>query len=149
MKRITIFWIALVVVNLLQHLPSVAIGEELVIIVNKANPVSALSAGDITKIYKADKQFWDNGEKILLLMREPGSPEREIALKQIYKMTDGNLKKFWLQKTFTGQAASLPKDVPSSTLMKKTVSNAPSAIGYIHKGEVDDTVKVLEVDGME
>lgn len=126
-----------------------ASAEELKVIVHKSNPVDTLSLYDLTKIFKGEKQFWPNGEKVLLLMREPGSAEKETVLRSIYKMTEEKQKQFWLEKVFRGEATGLPKILNSSAAMKKVVSSTPNAIGYILANEADGAVKAVKIDGTE
>ncbi|MBI1986881.1 MAG: hypothetical protein HYS70_00860 [Nitrospinae bacterium] len=126
-----------------------ASGEELKVIVHKSNPVDSLSFYDLVKIFKGDKQFWPNGEKVVLLMRESGSPEKEVILRSFYKMSEEKQKQYWLEKVFRGEATGLPKILNSSSAMKKVLSNTPNAIGYLLAGEADGSVKAVKIEGAE
>ena len=50
---------------------------------------------------------------------------------------------YMLQAVFTGKVSAAPTDVASPAVMKKMVAANPGAVGYLHKSEVDDTVKVI------
>jgi ABC-type phosphate transport system substrate-binding protein len=52
------------------------------------------------------------------------------------------VKAIWSKLVFTGKA-SAPKEYATSAEVKKAVAADPSAIGYIEKSQVDDTVKVI------
>lgn len=120
--------------------------KDLAIIVNKANPTEALSLRDLGKIFKAEKQFWD-GEKIHLLMREQGSWEKEVILKKVYQMSDEEVKKFWLGNLFRGEVASFPAVFGSVTRIKSLIKNMPGAIGFIDSKVIDDSLKVIKIEG--
>ena len=120
---------------------------DLAIIVNKASPVDTLTAGELTKFFKAEKSKFANGTKAVLSMQESGRPEREAALKQIYKMSESEYNDYFVEATFTGAVSAAPKAYPSGLAVKKFVANTPGGIGYIDSAEVDDSVKAIKVDG--
>lgn len=117
--------------------------EPLVIIVNPANAVSTLSVPDLTNIYRGEKSRWPNGKLILLLMAAPGSPERTAVLKKIYKMSESDYLKYFIQASFTGEVSAAPKDLDSAAQIKQTVASNPGAIGYVKQSDADSTVKVI------
>ena len=121
----------------------------LAIIANRDNSTSELSSKELMDIFKAEKQYWnkDNIGKIYLTMRESGSHEKEMALKLIYKMSEGELKKFWIGKIYRGNIADFPRVFESDISMKKFISKSRDAIGIISSDNVDDTIKVLSIDG--
>lgn len=120
---------------------------ELAVVVNKSNPVDGLSFEELQDIFRAKKQFWDGG-KIYLLVRDPHFKEYEQMLKLIYGFeSEGEFKKFWLGKIYRGEIGMLPKVSYSDTSVKRMVEKISSAIGVISLESVDDTVKVLNIDG--
>lgn len=124
-----------------------AYGLELAVIVNKENPIDDLSSEELIRIFKQEKQYWDQGKKIYFLMQETGSVEKEIVLRKIYKMDPEALKKFWLAKMFRGEISSFPKTLSSNGAVKRFISRSPMSIGYIDAAEMDDSVKALSIDG--
>lgn len=120
---------------------------EIAIIVNKKNPTDDLAFKDLVKIFKQEKQYWKGGKRIYLILQETGSPEKNIALKTIYKMDDKELKKFWLKKLFRGEISSYPKTLNSNKAVKLFTSKAPNAIGFINTSFIDKSIKVLRIDG--
>jgi hypothetical protein len=63
-------------------------------LVNPSNGVPTLSAGDLHDIFFADKGSWPDGRHIFLIMAAPGSPERAVILKIIYKMSQGEYAQY-------------------------------------------------------
>ncbi len=119
----------------------------LAFVVNRSNPLENVSLTDLRKIFLAERNHWPDGHKITLVMHEPGQPERKAVLRDIYRMSETDFTRYFLQKAFTGEALSSPKTLASSTGVRKFVFNVPGAIGYVRADEVDATVKVIRVDG--
>jgi ABC-type phosphate transport system substrate-binding protein len=135
---------ALVVASLSLGLrPAGAGGEEVDVIVNKANPTGDLPLVDARKFFMGDKSTWANGKRVTILMLAPGQPERAVALREIYKMSEGDYAKYFMQAAFQGKVAAPPKDVASGAQMKQAIADNAGAIGYVKKEDVDDTVKVI------
>jgi ABC-type phosphate transport system substrate-binding protein len=62
---------------------------------------------------------------------------QKIASKSLAQVEGG-----WAKIEFSGKG-SMPKAYPSDAAVKKAVAADPTAIAYIDKSSVDDTVKVL------
>lgn len=123
--------------------PPINADDEVAIIVNPSNSVGTLSPGDLHRIFMGDKSTWPNGKRIYLVMAPPGSPERALILKDIYKMSEAEYSKYFLQATFTGAVAAPPKDASSDADVKQLVAANPGAIGYVKTSDADASVKVL------
>ncbi len=120
---------------------------DLAVIVSKENTTEEMAFHDLVKIFKQERQYWEGGAKIYLIMRESGAPEKEILLQKVYRMADDNLKKFWLGKLYRGEITALPKTLGSNEAVKRFVAQAPNAIGVVDAAAVDGSVKVLRIDG--
>jgi len=53
-----------------------------------------------------------------------------------------------LQAAFTGEATGGPRVLDTALGVRRFVFNVPGAIGYMRLSEVDDTIKVIHVDGL-
>jgi hypothetical protein len=80
-------------------------------------------------------------------MREPGTTERAVVLRAVCRMTEQDFRRHHLQLVFTGQAPDLPRQLATANGVLRFVFNVPGAIGYVRAGEVDPSVKVLQVQG--
>jgi phosphate transport system substrate-binding protein len=127
--------------------PSARSKEDLAIIVNQSNPVDNLSVTDLRKLFLAQQQHWTNSRKVTLVMREPGQPERNTILREIYRMTESSFSRYFLHGQYTGEIQSTPKLLASASGVRKFVVNVPGAIGYVRLSEVDDSVKVVHISG--
>jgi len=121
--------------------------QSLAIIVNQSNPVDNVSFQELRTIFLGERSHWPNGRRITLVMLEAGQPERKTILRTIYRMSESDFSRHFLQGLFTGEVFVSPKTLASPVGVRKFVFNVPGAIGYVRNTEVDDSVKVIRVDG--
>lgn len=124
-------------------------GEVLAIIVNKDNPVDNLSFDDLRKLCLLRRTHWDNGRKVTVVLLESPHAERELVLRKIYGMEENEFDRYFLQGSFTGELQARPKTLATSAGVKRFVFNVPGAISFSRASELDDTVKVVRLDGRE
>ena len=128
---------------------SSAQSEPLAIVVNQSNPVDNLSFNELRRIFLGNRSHWANGRRITLVMRETNEPERKTVLRDICEMSDDQLKNHYLHGLFTGEILVSPKTLATAMGVRKFVFNVPGAIGYLRKSEVDSTVKIVRIDGLD
>ena len=121
--------------------------EPLAIVVNRSNPMSEISLADLRRLYRGQRNRWSNGRRVTLVMRDPGTPEREAILQTLYGVDEDEYRRGFLQAVFTGEAIGAPRVLASPNGVLRFVFNVPGAIGYVRVSEVDATVKTLRVDG--
>lgn len=121
--------------------------ESLAIIIHKSNPMDNITADDLRKLCLADRRHWSHGRKVTLALLEPGRPERGAVLRQICQMSESEFTRHFLEGAFVGQVQAAPKELASPTGVRRFVFNVPGAIGFIPLRDVDDSVKVLRLDG--
>src|SRR5262245_11508591 len=73
----------------------VAAGD-LAVVVSPDNPINDIQWKDLVRIFKLEKQYWPDNEKVYLVLRESGSKEKAMVLDKIYQTSDEGLKKMWL-----------------------------------------------------
>src|ERR1700674_1390080 len=121
--------------------------NDLVIIINKSNPVDDISLANLRKIFLAEQKYWPNGRRVTVVMREPGQTERAAVLRQVYRMSSSDYARYFMHAEFTGEGQGVPKSLSSAAGVRKFVYNVPGAIGYVRADEVDGSIKVARVDG--
>jgi ABC-type phosphate transport system substrate-binding protein len=121
--------------------------QSLAIVVNRANPVDNMSFSELRKIFLGRRSHWSNGRRIAVVMLDYGQPERETVLERIYQMDENGYRNYFLRGMFRGEVFISPKTLATSTVVRKFVFNAPGAIGYMRDSDVDDSVKVVKIDG--
>lgn len=121
--------------------------EPLAIVVNRSNPMNDVSLSDLRKIYRGQRTRWSNGRRVTIVMRDPGTPEREAILRSLYGLDEEEYRRSFLQAIFTGEASDAPKMLATPNGVLRFVFNVPGAIGYVRASDADASVKTLRVDG--
>jgi hypothetical protein len=120
---------------------------ELAVIVHRSTALETVNSSDLRLMILGEKPKWPDGKRVIPIETAPESPEHALLLKAVCKMTDAVLKRYYMHAAFTGTEIAAPKEVASSAALKQFVARTPGAIGCILSSDVDDTVKVLKVDG--
>jgi hypothetical protein len=118
----------------------------LAVIVNKDNPVNNLSTAELREILLGKREFWKASQKIVVLLPNGGSPERETTLRMV-DMNDSSYKQYWLERTSSGGTVAAPAAVPSSGIALSLVAETLGAIAVVPLSDVRDSVKVVKIDG--
>ena len=121
--------------------------QSLAIVVNPSNPVENLSLVELRKIFLGERVRWPNGHRVIVAMLDSGFPERDAALREIYRMTENGYRDHFLKGRYTGDIPVLPKTLSSPEIVRRFIFNAPGAIGYLRASDVDSSVKVVSIDG--
>jgi len=121
--------------------------ESLAVIVNKSNPVDNVTLEELRKYCIAERKHWSDNKRVTVVLRDPGQPERETVLLLIYRMSEGDFARYFLQGEFTGEVQSSPKHLSTGSGVRRFIFNVPGAIGFVRAAEVDGTVKMLRVNG--
>jgi hypothetical protein len=121
--------------------------SDLAVVVNKSISLDTLTAGDVRMMFLGEKSKWPDGKAVVPAETAPESPGRTLQLKTVNKMSDAAVKRYYMLAVFNGKDIALPKAFASADALKRFVAQTPGAIGCIMASEVDNSVKVLKVDG--
>lgn len=118
--------------------------QSIAVIVHKSNSLDDIVVNLLASIYRGKTTKWPDGTKISVVNRESAAPIRSIFYKNVLgaKVSD----------SFSDTGTGLPFQTniqTSGALVKYVVSHLPGAVGYIYFSEVDDTVNVLKIEGLE
>lgn len=117
-------------------------GDEILVIVNKDNPVAVLEHSDLRPIFQTTKTEWPNGTKVLAL----NLPETDAARlgfdAAVLGLDPDRVARYWVDRKIRGGNPP-PKKVPSSSLVVKLVAAKVEAVGYASASDVDKSVKVV------
>jgi len=129
--------------------PCLAQSSDIAIIVNQNVPLDNLTFAEVRKVFRGERQFWNSGLRVTLLVRAPVARERDVVLKTIYEMTEAQYRQYWISKVFRADAASGPKIVYTSAMATELVSAIPGAISFIEADKIPAGFKVIKVDGIK
>ena len=117
------------------------------IVVSADVPVEDLTFPEVRKLFLGERQFWNSKLRVVLLMRAPVAPERDIVLRAIYQMSEAQFRQYWISKVFRAEMTSGPKIVYSTEMASELVAAIPGAVAYVDAGQVPKGMKVLKIDG--
>jgi ABC-type phosphate transport system substrate-binding protein len=113
-----------------------ASAAEIAVIVNPKNPATRMFSEQAAQFFVGKSSLFTPVE------HNEGSALRSEFYQKVLNKDPATVKSIWSKLVFTGKG-TLPKEYGSSAEVKKAVANDVSAIGYIEKSAVDDSVKVI------
>ncbi|GMT42450.1 MAG: hypothetical protein IEMM0002_0861 [bacterium] len=122
-----------------------ASAEDILVIVNKVNPVNSLTADDIKRFYKNIDVSWEWGATVNLFDLPLTNDARRDFSEKLLGKSAMEVATYWANKKITNTAKNPPTSLKSETLMLTKVATDAGAIGYVSKSKVNSQVKVVFV----
>jgi ABC-type phosphate transport system substrate-binding protein len=131
---------------------SLATTDDVAVIVHKSNPVMGMTLAQLRAILLGAGSKWSSGHRITAVLTPAGRPERSGTLRVVCGMseTDFNLSFIHGWRNPDGSingAAEHPAVRDTGLSVRQSVATTPYEIGFIKASEVDDSVKVITVEG--
>jgi ABC-type phosphate transport system substrate-binding protein len=114
------------------------------LIVHPTNPVTAIRAADISKLFLRRQSKWPNGQPAQPVDQVESSPVRRRFSPAIHRMDVPSIKSFWQEVVFSGRGEPPPERASDAAVIAYVRAN-PSAVGYIGETTPADSVKVVKV----
>jgi len=121
--------------------------NDLAVVVNPHTPIDNISLEDLRKIFLGERQFWSSNVPVVPLIRPQGTPEREVVLRVLFKMTEIEYKKYWITKVFRAEATNEPTVALTNSFANDAVAAIPGSVTVENAKDVPRGVKVLKIDG--
>lgn len=118
--------------------PMPAAADELVIIVNAANPITSLTVQQAKAYFLRKNGTWPGGEKVRPVDRSDETPERKALLSKVIDLPSDGLKRYWLERQYAS-ADQPPASVPDDASVLKFVAFFKGGIGFVNKGVLTGT----------
>jgi ABC-type phosphate transport system substrate-binding protein len=112
--------------------PSVA-AEPFQIVVHGSNPVSALSAQEVSKMFLKKISRWQNGKRVTPVDLEERSLVRESFSERVHAKDTAAIKAYWQRMIFSGRDVP-PPEKDSTEGVLEYVREHEGAIGYVPAG---------------
>ena len=144
MKRTTVF--LAIFVSFAFGRPALAQNNDVAVVVNPQNGASNLTIAELRKIFAGEKRSWVSAVPVKLIVRGPGSHERETMLK-LLDMTESEYKHYWAAQVFRGEAQSEPIVLPSIGMQKEAITLYPGGITLVEAQDVKPGMKVIKING--
>jgi len=103
-----------------------------------------LSESDVRAIYLKQQLFWNDGQPIVPINLEAGSPARERFSERLFGQGSRRLAAYWNQRYFEAGGFP-PATLASEEAVLRFVAGNENAIGYVTADEVGDTVAAVLV----
>jgi len=134
------FFIALAVVTTLIASRGISHAGELVVIVNKANPTTAMNSHDVRTHYLKKQSSWGNGEKLRPVDTE-SSELRDVFVRKLLGMASNEeLERYWLELKYQ-KAEAPPKRVDGDASVIKFVAAFKGGIGFVDAAALDNDAR--------
>lgn len=124
-----------------------AVSGDIALVVRPDTPADDLSLGEVRDLLLGERQSWNGKLRVTLLVRAPQTRERDVILKIVYRMTEGQFRQYWISKVFRAESSSGPKIVYSNEMATDLVLSIPGSIAFIDATQVPKGLKVLKIDG--
>jgi phosphate transport system substrate-binding protein len=128
--------------------PAIAGDDDLVVVVNKSNTADNVTKAQLKKMILGEQPSWSAGKKVSVVLRAAGQPERDGVLRSVCGMSEDDFNQSWMRASFNGSTATPPKSLATGAAVRQSVTTAAGGIGFLRAADVDDTVKVITVDGI-
>lgn len=115
---------------------------DFVVVVSSRNTITSLTAEQAAKIFLGKIDTFPDGGNAVPIDQADGSAIREEFYTRIVHKSPSQLSAYWTKIIFTGNGYP-PSQMEGDLAVRKAVANNPNAIGYINKGAVDSSVRVI------
>jgi ABC-type phosphate transport system substrate-binding protein len=127
--------------------PTAPPAGSLAIVLNRDNPVTSLPLSELQRIFRKQTRMWPHGEPVVPVDWDATTEVRQAFSKQVMNRTVREMADFWVQQNIT-QGLTPPSTLKSARAVLRFVASVPGAIGYLPAGELDETVKLIEIKGL-
>jgi len=126
-------------------------GQELLVIVNKDNPLDSITKQQVIDLFMGRSPYFPTGDAVVKLDAPSSSDVRESFYQSLVQMSLPEVNAYWARLMFSGRATP-PMSVPKEEDILKLVASNSNAIGYIPResiGELNNDVKTVFVISMD
>ena len=121
--------------------------NDIAVVVNVKNDITELSMADLRKILLGEHRFWKNKAPVVMILRQPGTRERDEVVSIVARMADADFRQHWKAMIFRGEASAEPLTVPSNGMATEYVSSSAGGLTFVAGKNLRPDLKVLKIDG--
>jgi ABC-type phosphate transport system substrate-binding protein len=118
------------------------------VITNSSNNTETLTKKQLNALLLGETTRWQNKQKVVLAIMKSNTPTGKLVAENILSISPKDIDKHYLTMVFQGKI-SAPKSFNSETELREFVAATPGAIGVIGKANVNESTKVIKIDGAE
>jgi len=113
--------------------------HHMAVVVSKQNGVTALSSGQLGKIFRAETKKWPDGKTIQLVLHKASNGET-VTLQRLNKMSAQRWQNWVAEHKDTVKLVDADEDVLNY------VESTPGAVGMVDVRSVNNHVNIIRVD---
>ena len=119
------------------------VDAQIAVVVHPSNPTDQLTLDQLRRIFLAESFTFPSGTHARVAMHTPSAPGFAKALAQ----RPERVRARWMAAVFAGEAAAAPSELASVEDVRKFVQDHPDAIAFLPSSAVNESVKVIRLDG--
>lgn len=119
--------------------------EPISVITNPRDEHSSLQRQGLRAIFSMRLRSWPDGTEIRVFVLPDDAPSHSDFAKTLLGVFPHQLRRGWDRRVFSGTGQA-PQEVPSLEAMKQRVAETPGSIGYVPQRELDETVRITEIE---
>lgn len=135
-------WIKRAVLVAVVTLAWPALGAAQVVVVGSKSAVGSLSAEQVSQLFLAKTTTLPGGGSAVLLDLPEGHATRDGFYQKVAGKNAAQMKALWSRLSFSGSAQP-PRVLGSAAEVRKQLAADANAVGYLDRGDVDGSVKVV------
>jgi len=133
---------AVMLAGILFSTVGIAAHADVVVIGNKAGPVSSMTEKQVNDIYLGKVANLPDGSPVEFVDLPADSPVRDEFYDKVIGKDAAQIKAYWAKRVFTGKGT--PPEIKSNeSSVVQWVNGGVGRIGYVSPGAADSSVKVL------
>ncbi len=94
-----------------------------------------------------DRRFWKGNVRLKLILREPGTRDRDAVLGLLLNLDNRAFAAHWRAKIFRGEASEEPLSVASVSQVERYLLENPGGITFMTAKITAPQLKVLRLEG--
>jgi ABC-type phosphate transport system substrate-binding protein len=132
-------------------IPSISLANMIHVVVNKGNPLKALTEQQVIDLYMGRLEYFPNGRIVVKIDAAGNSKLRESFYGKLVNMSVPEVNAYWARLLFSGRATP-PMSVSNNDEVLQIVADNPNAIGYVDPVAAHDnrvkTVATIDITGL-
>jgi ABC-type phosphate transport system substrate-binding protein len=117
---------------------------DLLVVINEANPISALSRDDLCDLFLKKSSYWTDGTLVLPVDQVEGAAVRDSFNREILRKSSSAVRAYWQQRIFSGRDVPPPEKDDDAAVLAFVRRNR-GAIGYVSLRAPTTGVKAVRV----
>lgn len=117
------------------------------VVMHVDSKIDDLSLKDLKKYMKLDRRHWPDKTSVILYQRPVTSDLQKFLYKDVYGMTERQLRRHFVSLMNKGSISAIPSVVRKKGMVCRLVGKKNGGIAVVANGNLPKTVKVIKIDG--